>query len=344
MEGPRNTNPALAHIDKHVNLAGTTAEDWHLRSNMSEASPTRIIYALCRMLCKARCNARWLPPPIAFQPPKPPFYEVTVKSKEGRDEKLLEDEYSVVLRDEIDELVSPILRSGSIKREVHVVKTKTGGTVPLFLFRVKKAKATIFYSHGNATDLGAMTPRFLEMCQNLSVNVCGYDYSGYGSSQGAAATEQQVYYDAKAAFQYLVDVCQIKLSEIIIYGQSVGSGPSIYLATKYECLGLVLHAGLLSGLRVLTPNRCCLCCCDIFPNIDRIPKVKCPTFVIHGLQDAQIHVSHGMGLYERIPDKFKVEPWFVEGADHNNIVYSNFRPYFWKMRQFIDKISSKRKE
>ena len=58
-------------------------------------------------------------------------------------------------------------------------------------------------------------------------------------AKGAAATEQQVYYDAKAAFQYLVDVCQIKLSEIIIYGQSVGSGPSIYLATKYECLGTV---------------------------------------------------------------------------------------------------------
>ena len=138
--------------------------------------------------------------------------------------------------------------------------------------------------------------------------------------------------DAYDAFGYLVNECNVPASQIILYGQSVGSGPSVYLATIYQCLGLVLHAGLLSGLRVLTPNRCCLCCCDIFPNVDRMPKVKCPTFIIHGIEDAQIHVSHGMGLYEKTPDKYKVDPWFVEGADHNNVVYTNFRPYFFKMK------------
>ncbi len=293
------------------------------------------------MLCKAKCNAKIVAASIAFQPPNPPFYDINiVKTKQGQNESLLDNEYEVILREDIAHLTSSVFTSGTIKREVHIVKTKSGGTIPLFIFEVKKPKATIFYSHGNATDLGAMTPRFLEMCQNLSVNVCGYDYSGYGCSRGADATEQQVYYDAKAAFDYLVNECNVPTSQIILYGQSVGSGPSVYLATIYKCLGLVLHAGLLSGLRVLTPNRCCLCCCDIFPNIDRIPKVKCPTFVIHGIQDAQIHVSHGMGLYSKIPDIYKVEPWFVEGADHNNIVYSNFRPYFGKMRQFIEKLTS----
>jgi len=307
---------------------------------MSQPGPGKIIYLLCRMLCKANCNAKTVAASIAFQPPKPPFYDINiVKTKEGQNEALLDNEYQVELREDIHQLVNPIMKSGLIRREVHIVKSKRG-TIPLFIFKVKKPKATIFYSHGNATDLGAMTPRFLEMCQNLSVDVCGYDYSGYGSSQGAQATEQQVYYDAKAAFEYLVNECNVPASQIILYGQSVGSGPSVYLATIYQCLGLVLHAGLLSGLRVLTPNRCCLCCCDIFPNVDRMPKVKCPTFIIHGIEDAQIHVSHGMGLYEKTPDKYKVDPWFVEGADHNNVVYTNFRPYFFKMKQFIDNLTS----
>ena len=157
---------------------------------MSQPGPSKIIYLLCRMLCKAKCNAKVVAASIAFQPPNPPFYEInTVKTKEGQDKALLDNDFEVILREDIEQLVNPVLRSGSIKREVHMVKTKSRSTIPLFLFKVKNPIATIFYSHGNATDLGAMSPRFLEICQNLSVNVCGYDYSGYGSSKGAAATE-----------------------------------------------------------------------------------------------------------------------------------------------------------
>jgi hypothetical protein len=37
----------------------------------------------------------------------------------------------------------------------------------------------------------------------------------------------------------------------------------------------------MSGLRVITPSRL-LACFDIFPNINRIKKVKCPVYIIHG--------------------------------------------------------------
>lgn len=46
-------------------------------------------------------------------------------------------------------------------------------------------------------------------------------------------------------------------------------------------VGLVLHAPIMSGLRVLTDSRL-LCCFDIFPNIDRIKGINVPLFVIHG--------------------------------------------------------------
>jgi fermentation-respiration switch protein FrsA (DUF1100 family) len=32
---------------------------------------------------------------------------------------------------------------------------------------------------------------------------------------------------------------------------------------------------------------------DIFPNIDKVGKIKCPTLVIHGTSDNVIDVSHG---------------------------------------------------
>lgn len=70
-------------------------------------------------------------------------------------------------------------------------------------------------------------------------------------------------------------------NDLILYGQSVGSGPSCYLASRRPVRALILHSPILSGLRVITPNRC-LCCCDIFPNVDRMPRMQCPVFVIHG--------------------------------------------------------------
>lgn len=44
--------------------------------------------------------------------------------------------------------------------------------------------------------------------------------------------------------------------DLILYGQSVGSGPTLHLASRLEKLrGVVLHSGILSGIRVLYPVK-----------------------------------------------------------------------------------------
>jgi hypothetical protein len=80
--------------------------------------------------------------------------------------------------------------------------------------------------------------------------------------------------------------------QVVVYGQSVGSGPSCFLASREHVAGLVLHSGLTSGLRVLTPSRA-LGCFDIFPNVDRIQRVTCPVLVIHGEKDVEVPCEHG---------------------------------------------------
>lgn len=48
----------------------------------------------------------------------------------------------------------------------------------------------------------------------------------------------------------------MKEEDIILYGQSVGSGPSLELATKLPLLrAIVLHSAILSGLRVMYPVK-----------------------------------------------------------------------------------------
>lgn len=48
----------------------------------------------------------------------------------------------------------------------------------------------------------------------------------------------------------------IRQEDLILYGQSVGSGPTLHLATQLQGLrGVVLHGAILSGIRVLYPVK-----------------------------------------------------------------------------------------
>lgn len=59
--------------------------------------------------------------------------------------------------------------------------------------------------------------------------------------------------------------------KIIVYGQSIGSGPSTFLASNpnYPIGALILHSGIASGLRVIMPEMVSHKM-DFFPNIDLI--------------------------------------------------------------------------
>eukprot|EP01034_Spumella_vulgaris_P022102 gene22102-28201_t len=135
---------------------------------------------------------------------------------------------------------------------------------------------------------------------SLKVNVVGYDYTGYGASMknNIRPTEKQTYRDIETVYDWCVESKLVidPAREIILYGQSVGSGPSTYLAARRPIAGLILHSPIMSGLRVIMKSRI-LCCCDIFPNIDRIRSVTAPVFVIHGKEDKEVRFEHGERLY-----------------------------------------------
>ena len=128
---------------------------------------------------------------------------------------------------------------------------------------------------------------------------------------------------------------------IIIYGQSVGGGPSCYLAAKKKNLGgLVLHSTFMSGMRVLTANRA-LACLDIFPNINRIPNVSCPVMIIHGMMDEEVGFHHGQALHEAVPEKFKRDPWWVQDRGHNDITEGRAKvlQYIQKLKLFFESLT-----
>ncbi|KAK2412788.1 hypothetical protein P8452_73094 [Trifolium repens] len=246
---------------------------------------------------------------FAFFPPEPPTYEV-FKGNDG----------VMVFSGTTDKNV-----------DVHIVDTKGGNKVVATFWKHPFARFTILYSHGNAADLGQMVDLFIELRAHLRVNIMSYDYSGYGRSTGKPS-EFNTYHDIEAVYNLLKTGYGFKQEDLILYGQSVGSGPTLHLASKLQNLrGVVLHSAILSGLRVLYPVKVTFWF-DIFKNIDKIRYVNCPVFVIHGTEDEIVDYSHGKRLWELSKEKY--DPLWVKGGGHCNL--ETFPEYIKYMRKFIN--------
>lgn len=192
------------------------------------------------------------------------------------------------------------------------------------------AKFTILFSHGNAVDLGQMSSFYIGLGTRINCNIFSYDYSGYGQSSGKA-TEKNIYADIDAAWHSLRTRYGLSPDNIILYGQSIGTVPTIDLASRFECAGVILHSPLMSGMRVAFPETKKTYCFDVFPSIEKTQKITSPVLVIHGTEDEVIDFSHGLAIYEKSPKA--VEPLWVEGAGHNDVEL--YGQYLERLKQFV---------
>ncbi|KAK2898434.1 hypothetical protein Q8A67_009852 [Cirrhinus molitorella] len=215
--------------------------------------------------------------------------------------------------------------------EVFLTRSSRGNRVGCMYIRcAPSARFTVLFSHGNAVDLGQMSSFYIGLGTRINCNIFSYDYSGYGVSTGKPS-EKNLYADIDAAWQALRSRYGISPENIILYGQSIGTVPTVDLASRYECAAVILHSPLTSGMRVAFPDTKKTYCFDAFPNIEKVSKITSPVLIIHGTEDEVIDFSHGLALYERCPKA--VEPLWVEGAGHNDIeLYSQ---YLERLRRFI---------
>ncbi|KAK9519067.1 hypothetical protein VZT92_021820 [Zoarces viviparus] len=215
--------------------------------------------------------------------------------------------------------------------EVFLTRSSRGNRIGCMYLRcVPNPRFTVLFSHGNAVDLGQMSSFYIGLGTRINCNIFSYDYSGYGASTGKPS-EKNLYADIDAAWHALRTRYGISPENIILYGQSIGTVPTVDLASRYECAAVVLHSPLTSGMRVAFPDTKKTYCFDAFPNIEKVSKIVSPVLIIHGTEDEVIDFSHGLALFERCPKA--VEPLWVEGAGHNDIeLYSQ---YLERLRRFI---------
>jgi len=273
---------------------------------------------LCCLLCCPPSPAR-IAAKLAFMPPEPTYSIEEEKDEPGK--------YKLQLNEKAE------WQYGEREKEsleVSYTRTSRGNRIAtMFVKCSPNARYTILHSHGNAVDLGAISSFYMGLGSNINCNIFSYDYSGYGASSGRPS-EKNLYADIEAAWNFLRTKYGVSPENIILYGQSIGTVPTVDLASKHEVGAVVLHSALMSGIRILVKTKRTWCF-DAFPSIDKIPKVSSPVLVIHGTEDDVIDFSHGLAIYEKCPRA--VEPLWVEGAGHNDVeLYSQ---YLERLRHFI---------
>ena len=221
-----------------------------------------------------------------------------------------------------------------------IVKIEARGGTQLAAVYLEEPNSefTILFSHGNAEDIGDLRD-FFELFVDEGYSVLGYDYRGYGRSEGRAA-EKNVYEDVESVYEYLVRDLNTPPEEIIAVGRSVGAGVALQLACEKELGGLILESAFVTAFRVIT--RVPLAPFDKFRNIDKIKRVGCPVLVIHGKADRVIPFWHGEKLFkEAIEPKLK---FWVDGAGHNDLFWVAGERYWEVLQELTSAVRGQKEE
>lgn len=188
-------------------------------------------------------------------------------------------------------------------------------------FHLTDEYPVVLFLHGNAGNIGDRAEVVAWFVSLAHVRVVMLDYSGYGGNAGTPS-EDEINTDALAAFDHLV-ASGVAASRIVLYGESIGGAPAIFVATQRPAAGLVAQSTL-SSLSSVALRKfpwiplAALFVRGSFPSADRIATLDMPVLVVHGRNDSVVPFAEG----ERLAAAAKPHAEFlpVDAADHNDLL------------------------
>ena len=197
--------------------------------------------------------------------------------------------------------------------------------------KLAESRPVVLYFGGNAANRSYRTLE-VGVLANAGADVLIFDYRGYGDNLGEP-TEEGLARDARAAWQFATETKKIEPRRIVLFGESLGGGVAIGLASelsrkKTPPAGLILRSTFSSLTDAgayhfpWLPVRWLLI--DRFPSEQRIRDVTCPLLQFHGRRDTIVPRRLGQKLFDAAPEKSAsgVAKQFVElpNADHNDVM------------------------
>lgn len=203
----------------------------------------------------------------------------------------------------------------------------------------RDTEVTVLYLHGNAGNISSNLDKAIAL-RSLGVNVIAIDYRGYGLSSGPFPSEQRLYDDAWAAWQFLQSDRSIEPQQLVIYGHSLGGAIGIDLARQIPHLaGLVIEGSFTSMADMATlsqynrwfPVRQMLT--QRFNSLVKVKQLKVATLYLHGVNDISVPATMSEKLYAATTGHKSL--WLVPDADHNDLLDWAGDEFTHQLHQFL---------
>ena len=178
-------------------------------------------------------------------------------------------------------------------------------------------KPVIVYFHGNGGSLRYAAARLRELI-GAGIGLVALEYRGYGGNEDSPS-ESGLIADGEAAYAYAAAHYPVK--QIVLWGQSLGSGVAVAVAAEKPVDRVILEAPFTSTAAVASVRYwympVSLLMKDQFHSDRRIAKVTAPLLILHGVQDRVVPYAMGERLFE-LANKPKHIVRFLD-AGHDNL-------------------------
>ena len=196
----------------------------------------------------------------------------------------------------------------------------------------------LVWAHGNAGNISHRLDPLAELYRR-GLGIFLFDYRGYGLSQGDPS-EEGLYLDVAAAYDFLATQKKIPAGRIIAYGTSLGGTVAGELACRREVAGLILETTFPSieavARSVFRGLPAHLLIRARFELGRRLKEVHVPVLVLHGDQDTMIPYELGRAVFDAAhePKEFVT----IRGADHNDLHLVGGEIYYEALLRFARKV------
>jgi fermentation-respiration switch protein FrsA (DUF1100 family) len=141
-------------------------------------------------------------------------------------------------------------------------------------------------------------------------------YRGYPGS-GGKPSEKALFSDALETYDWLAE----RTSDIVIHGESLGTGIATYTASQRPEEALILEAPYTAAVDIAAerypwvPVK--LLMRDQYRSDDYIDEIDTPLLIVHGTADTTIPVRFGEELFEMALDPKQLS--LIEGGTHGDL-------------------------
>ncbi len=207
-----------------------------------------------------------------------------------------------------------------------------------WFLKAEKEKAVLYFLHGNAGNISHRLYKAKGWVER-GFSVLLLDYRGYGKSSGEIEDGEDIVRDAEAGLDFLLHKMNRKLSNLIFYGESLGTYAMVRLACRHKAAAVILEAPFTSFVdigKIHYPQAPSFLLKGFeFSSEEYISKIRAPLFILHGTEDEICPYEMSGILIDKAPEPKAL--FTIPNGAHNDLPMTAGDDYWQKPFEFISK-------